>query len=152
MSDAALKESPRVPDPGTRRLRGTFWRYSLLGGLSLVVNLVVVGALRELVGLSTAAAGAAGYAAVLLLNFVLARRHVFMSSAAIAPELLRFGLVQVGMRVAEYLTFLLLVYRAGFGYSLAIVVVAGAFFVAKFWMYRSYVFGSRSDPGDVGAP
>lgn len=152
MSGATLKESQRQPDAAARRLRSTFWRYSVLGGLSVAVNLVIVSALRELGGHSAAVAGAAGYAAVLLLNFVLARRHVFMSTAAVAPELLRYGLVQLGMRLAEYLSFLLLVYSAGLSYTVAIVVVAGVFFIVKFGLYRGYVFGTRDGLSDPAKP
>jgi len=143
MSGASLKESQQRADAGAQGWVGTFWRYSVLGGVSVVVNLVVVGAARELGGYPVAVAGATGYATILLLNFVLARRHVFMSTAAIAPELLRYGLVQLGMRLAEYLAFLLLVYRAGFNYAVAIVMLAAVFFIVKFGLYRGYVFGAR---------
>lgn len=143
MSGATLPEPPRPKGVDPRHPRSMFWRYSVLGGLSVSLNLIVVSALRELSGQSAAAAGAAGYAAVLLLNFVIARRHVFMSSAAIVPELRRYGLVQLGMRLAEYVSFLLLVYIAELNYTLAIVVVAGVFFIVKFTLYRGYVFGPR---------
>lgn len=126
-----------------QRLRDAWWRFGLLGAISLVVNLAVVGALRELAGCTAAVAGALGYAVVLVMNFVLARRHVFKSAAALGPELLRFGLVQFGTRLAEYATYLLLVYRAGLAYAPAIVVVAAVFFVVKFGLYRGYVFGPR---------
>jgi len=152
MNGAASNGSRRLLGADARRLRSTFWRYSVLGAVSVAINVVVVSALRELGGQSAAVAGAAGYAAVLVLNFVMARRHVFMSSAAIAPEMLRYGLVQLGMRLAEYLSFLLLVYSAGLSYPLAIVVVAGVFFLVKFGLYRGYVFGPGDGRDDTAKP
>ncbi len=125
------------------RLGATFVRYTLLGGVSVAVNLAVVACMRELAGMSAAAAGAVGYAVVLVMNFVIARRHVFASHGSWRGQLVRFGLVQSGVRSAEYGAFLLLVYTGRQSYVFAIIVVAAVSFLLKFALYRGYVFGHR---------
>jgi len=125
---------------------GAFARFFVLGVGSLALNLVIVTFMSEMLETSAAVAGACGYAIVFVVNFALARRYVFESSAAIVPEATRFAIVQLVTRCGEYGAYLGLTYLLGVHYFAAVLIVGIVFFIVKFGIYRFLVF--RAEPVD----
>lgn len=127
-----------MPIRALTRLR--FVRFVASGAPSLAVGFATAVALRELAGLPPEIAGAAGLVASLLLSFVIVRRFVFARTGPPGGEFVRYVAISLGFRAIEYLAYLLLLDRLGLAYPAAYLVVVSCSVVAKFLLYRGFVF------------
>jgi putative flippase GtrA len=120
-------------------------RYLLAGGLSFASGLIVLIVLVEFIALSPALAAAISFAAVFVLNFILARYFIFPGgTTGVAGQFMRYGVINVAMRSGEYLLFLLIIDIFALNYVLCMVLSLALSNVIKFFAYRAIVFGDRS--------
>lgn len=120
------------------RLR--FLRFVATGAPSLLAGFGTALILRELVGLTPELAGGGGLLVSLLVSFAIVRRFVFASRGSAKGEFVRYVLTSLGFRFAEYLAYLLLLDQLGLPYLVAYMAVVSCSVVAKFIVYRGFVF------------
>jgi len=135
----------------TRAAR-SFARYCAVGVLNLGLNLGVTAFLHEIAHAPEEAAYAAGLLSVFVVNFFVSRHYIY--EAGRGPpgiQLGRFALTSGAFRLGEYAAFLLLHGLLGVWYLAAAFVVQVTSFIAKFLVFRTWVFVARDHGASPGA-
>ena len=132
--------------PGIRRLLAhDVVRYLILTVLSLILVVSVTSALHEWFGVWLDGAYGVGLVSAFVLNFLGMRYYVYGGpTRPFLVQLGGFSLSTIGFRVLEYFAFSIVHGWFGAYYALAILLVQGTSFVAKFILYRFVLFGNRS--------
>lgn len=119
---------------------GSFVRYGCTSGLSFVVTFGTAFLAHDVVGLPSSTAGGIALLIALCLNFFMTRLVVFRKSGAWGRSAVRFLLVSVAFRAAEYFGYLLLLENLRLHYLVALLVVTLTSQVLKYVTYRAFVF------------
>ena len=126
---------------------GAFLRFGQLSGLSFAINLGATVLLHEWLALPTTLAFAMAIVVVLMINFALMRYYVFPAEDVRRPSIIKQGVgfcaSSVVFRSLEYVGFYLVHVVVGVYYVLAIAMVSGLSFVAKFVFYQRWLFGGQ---------
>lgn len=127
-------------------LRATTFRWLVNTAASFVVNLGLTIGLHEGFGVATEIAYAVALVAVFLMNFAFFRYYVFVQEEPlpIRAQFVAYTGSAVGFRLSEYAGFLVMHTLLGVHYVIAIVLVQGAAFVAKYFFYGKLVFRGRN--------
>lgn len=123
-----------------RHLAVEILRFIGSGLIAFPVGLGVSALCHEVFGWPEEAATGAAIGVLLLLNFALGRAFVFRSQGRIAEQLPRFLTIALVMRGAEYLLSLSLFKVFHVPYLLALATSLAISSLAKFFLYRSWVF------------
>lgn len=132
-------------------------RYLLQSGTIFALNLAVMVALHEWLGVSKNFAFAIAILTVIATGFLSLKYFVYQAPGGnIGREFLAY-LPSVGMfALLQYLIFITLHDTAGVDYRIANICAQGTTFVSKFFFYRAFVFRrsgesiTRSAPGTDG--
>jgi len=121
---------------------GSFVRYTATSGLSFVVTFGTAFVCHDLLGASSAFAGGFALLVALCLNFVMTRIVVFRKSGAWGRSALRFLLVSLCFRGAEYAGYLFATETLKLHYLVSLFIVTAISQVLKYFTYRRFVFGN----------
>ena len=126
------------PEPSGRRRVGRFIALAILSaGLSFGLTI----GLHEYLGLSEDTSYGIALITVFLVNFVGMRAWVFAAGQGrVTIQFVSYVATAAGFRGFEYAAFLLLHNWLGVQYILAILLIQGISFVAKFFFYGGVVF------------
>lgn len=128
-----------------RDVAGSAVRFGVAACVCFVVNLGLTIGLHELIGLPEEVAFAIAIASVLVISFMMLRFWVYPEQTlGIGRQFLAHLTTNLGFRVTEYVTFLLLHSVLGLYYVYATIIVMGIAFPTKFLFYRLVVFRSRA--------
>jgi putative flippase GtrA len=126
-------------------LKGSFIRFCVVTGVSLVVSFGTTIVLHEVLGLAEEVAYALALLSVFVMNFVFLRAYIF--SAAVRGSARRqfvlYTLSAIGFRISEYLAFVVLHTWLGVYYLIAMAVIQTAAFFGKYLYYGRIVFCGR---------
>ena len=127
-------------------LRARYFRWGVNSVASFVVNLGMTVFLHEFMGAEPATAYAVALFTVFLMNFVFFRYYVFVQPEPMPwrTQFATYAASAVGIRLLEYLTFLLVHMVGGIQYVIAIVMIQGVSFVAKYFFYGRLVFRGKT--------
>ncbi len=114
-------------------------RYVLSSFLTVPFSLLLPIALHEWAGLSPNLSVAVGLMAAFAMGFLTTRYFVFRSGGAPWGQLFRLVVSSLAFRAAEYVAFVVL-HTLGMQYAIALVLVLGTSFGAKFFVQRNYVY------------
>lgn len=121
-------------------LRGQAARFIGVGLLSYALGLSMSAVLREALHFSAEHAVALTLAVLLVLNFWLSRRFVFLAGGAAIRQFARFGVTSLAMRAGEYALFYALMHLLRLHYLSAFTAALLISNVLKFVLYRQLVF------------
>ena len=116
------------------------WRFLQFGGFAFALNIAITATGHELLGLPAATAFGLALVTVFFVSFLGFRGFVYRASGSPRRQMLRFLAVLVPVRAAEYGAFLILVPVAGLNYLLATLLVLAISAIAKFVVFRHWVF------------
>lgn len=113
-----------------------------MGALNLGLNLGLTAFLHEVVHAPAEVAYGVGLITIFILNFFLSRHYIYDDASGGDPrgQLVRFVVTSGGFRVLEYGAFLILHSVLGVYYLAAAVAVQVTSFLAKFAIFRGWVF------------
>ena len=120
---------------------GEIFRYMVMTCTSAVISLGIPFVLHEGAAVRPSIAVAVGLLTTFFVNFAVAKRYVFRRLGALKTQMLRFAFVSLNFRVGEYIFFLLLNFAFGIDYMIALITVLVASLIAKFFIYKLFVFG-----------
>jgi len=120
--------------------------FVIASGIGFLINTGVTVFLHEVLGISPGISFAVALACAYAANFFNNRKWVFSSDAAPGPQVVRFLLVSLLFRLAEYLVFFILHYLLGIHYLAAVLIALLSFYLVKFFVYRDLVFTSGKQP------
>jgi putative flippase GtrA len=124
-----------------RFVRSSAVRFALLGGSSFALNFGITVGLHQVAGVREEIAFAVALATVFTMNFLGMRHFVYPGEHRSAGrQLVLFAISSASFRALEYLAFLVLHTWLRLPYTLVLVVVLGASFVAKYGFYKVWVF------------
>ena len=131
---------PRVE----KLLRARSFRWGVNTVASFVVNLGLTVVLHEVFGVRNTIAYAVALTTVFFMNFAFFRYYVFVQDdpRSLGALFATYTASAIGFRLVEYASFVLFHTVAGVQYVVAIVLVQGTSFVAKYFYYGR-VFRSR---------
>ncbi len=128
-------------------------RFLLMTLLSAGLTLALPILFHEVFGVRKELAVALALAAAFFVNFFTVRIVVFQSVGKPTSEFFRYGLTNAAFRVGEYLLFILLRTIFEIYYILVLAFVLGLSFIAKFIIYRFFVFNTpASERTEVPGP
>ncbi|TQV76259.1 GtrA family protein [Denitrobaculum tricleocarpae] len=139
------KYAGRVPGLHQR----TTVRYLLATGLSVSVTLAIPVLLVELAGITPRVASAFAFSLALVVNFVTLKFYVYRSEGRWQSQVVKYLITGALFRATEYAAFLVLHDGFGIFYALALVVVVGVSFVAKFFIYQVVIFTRPKDQNEL---
>ena len=119
---------------------GEMFRYMVMTCTSAAISLGIPFVLHEGAGVRPSVAVAVGLLATFFVNFAVAKRYVFRRLGALKTQMFRFAFVSLNFRIGEYLSFLLLNFAFGIDYMIALIAVLIASLIAKFFIYKLFVF------------
>ena len=119
---------------------GEVFRYMVMTCTSAGISLGIPFALHEGAAVRPSIAVAIGLLTTFFVNFAVAKSYVFRRLGALKTQMMRFALVSLNFRVGEYFSFLLLNFAFGINYSIALISVLIASLIAKFFIYKLFVF------------
>ena len=119
----------------------SFFRYCVMGGVNICINVGVTAFMHEVVGAPEELAYATALLTLLTINFFASRHFVYQaSSGSPRKQLVRFVFWSGSFRLLEYVGFLVLHSVIGVFYLAAAIVVQVTSFLIKFLFYRNFVF------------
>ena len=121
-------------------VRAAALRFLQFGGFAFALNIAITTAGHEVLGLPAAVAFGLALVTVFFVSFFGFRRFVYRASGSARRQMLRFLAVLIPARAAEYGAFLILVPVAGLNYLLASILILAISAVAKFLIFRHWVF------------
>ena len=119
---------------------GEIFRYMVMTCTSAVISLGIPFILHEGAAVRPSIAVAVGLLTTFFVNFAVAKSYVFGRAGALKIQMMRFAFVSLNFRVAEYVSFLLLSLAFGIDYMIALITVLVASLIAKFFIYKFFVF------------
>ena len=114
--------------------------FVIASGIGFLINTGVTVFLHEILGISPGISFAVALASAYVVNFYNQRKWVFSSNSAPLPQVIKFLVVSLLFRMAEYLVFVLLHYVLVVHYLAAVLIALFAFYFVKFFVYRDLVF------------
>ena len=122
------------------RLTSELTGFSILGVISVLLNLTLTVLFHEILGLSARVAYGIGLISAIILNFIVCRKFIFKSNKNITIQFPIFTLSSFLFRGLEYITFLLQEALIDIPYPIAIITIHSVSFLIKFIYYRKIVF------------
>lgn len=131
---------------GTIRLKGELMRFgvSTLASASITILLPIL--LHATFHVEPVYAVMFAFAAAFTANFLLMRLFVFAHDEGLSRSLLRYTTSNLTFRCMEYALIFILITEFHAYYAIATVLVLAVSAIAKFCVYRSFVFRSASVP------
>lgn len=137
-----------MPAPETlRREAGIVARFGLVGAANSVLGLAVILGLELGLGVERHLANAAGYAAGMLLGFVLNRRFVFTGPSTVEGQKTRYLIAIAAafcVNQAVLTAGAAILPHSDLGRTIAQVCAIGSYTVTQFLLMRLWVFRTRS--------
>ena len=130
---------------------GEIFRYMVMTCTSAVISLGIPFVLHEGAAVRPSIAVAIGLLTTFFVNFAVAKSYVFHRIGALKTQMMRFALVSLNFRVGEYLSFLLLNIAFDIDYMIALIAVLIASLIAKFFIYKSFVFAHGEKTTKISA-
>lgn len=131
--------------------RKSLLRYVAITLLSAAVNFGVAIALADGLGTSEELAYGVALITVFAMNYLFMRYYIFAGpQRGAAGQFVIYTASAVGFRTSEYLAFLVLHTWLGMHYLLAMLLILGGSFIAKFLYYGRVVFGRKSRLSTAG--
>ena len=116
-------------------------RYIVAGLLSFGVNIIFTVLFIEFMGIQVWIGSAISFSIVLLINFFIARSFVFRAvEGRMMPQAMRYLLLNVTLRSAEYGLFLMFLVIFATHYTICLAFSLATSNVFKFFTYRFFVF------------
>jgi putative flippase GtrA len=136
-----------MPDRDSISRRHSLWRFGTATAITLAASFGLTILLHELLGTSEELAYAVALVVVFLTSFAFLRWYIYgRRTGPIVAQFCWYSLSALGFRGSEYLTFLVLHTWLDTPYILAMLVIQGASFVAKFLYYGAVVFRRPRTP------
>ena len=120
-----------------------FLRYTIVGGLSFLLNIGLTMLLHEFFGVAERVAFAIALVTVFIINFLLARRVIFNADGLIYPQFISFVGTSIMVRGGEYTLFVTLLSFTGINYVIIVAFVSIVSFILKFFVYKTLVFKTK---------
>lgn len=138
------ESTPGVSTASIRReehpIAGAAWRFLQLGGLAFGLNLAITVTAHGVLGLPANVAFAIALVILFFVNFFGFRRFVYRACGPAHRQMLRFLSALIPLRALELVAFLVLHNWVGIGYLLAAALILAASAIAKFLIFRQWVF------------
>jgi len=127
---------------------GSLFRFGRLSILSFAINLGLTITLHEWFGLSTTLSFAMTILFLYVFNFVAMRFYVFPAITVGGPGVIKqatgFLISSAVFRAVDYGAFLFLHSVFGIYYIATIIIVTGISFIAKYFFYNRWIFGTTA--------